>query len=132
MSTNEGRSEVALTPVKVAWPPEPAHMISNFAGTGKKNSKSFTGPYRKILIIPSTTYPQVLPTTLGIEGAGTIEGKGVHTKGLHIGDRVAFCLSWGSYAEYAVVPAWRVVALPAELPLEAGATNDGRKAHHYI
>jgi DNA repair photolyase len=34
MNTSQERSKVGAVPVKVAWPPEPAHMISNFAGTG--------------------------------------------------------------------------------------------------
>ena len=35
-----------------------------------------------------------------------------------MGDKVAYCLSWGSYADYAIVPAWRVVPVPEDLPLE--------------
>ena len=60
----------------------------------------------------SRTYPQVLPTTLGIEGAGTIAAVGDGVDGFRVGDRVAYCLSWGSYADYALVPAWRVVHVP--------------------
>ena len=55
----------------------------------------------------SRTYPQVLPTTLGIEGAGTVEAAGEDVAGVRVGDRVAYCLSWESYADFAVVPAWR-------------------------
>jgi NADPH2:quinone reductase len=80
----------------------------------------------------SRTYPQRLPTTLGIEGAGTIEaiGSGVHD--FKLGDRVAYCLSWGSYADYAVVAAWRVVPVPDELPLELAAASmfHGLTAHY--
>lgn len=80
----------------------------------------------------SRTYPQSLPTTLGIEGAGMIVeiGSGVHD--LEIGDRVAYCLSWGSYAEYAVVPAWRVVKIPQRLSLESAAASlfHGLTAHY--
>jgi NADPH2:quinone reductase len=82
----------------------------------------------------SRTYPQLMPTTLGIEGAGTIAaiGSGVETFG--IGDRVAYCLSWGSYAEFALVPAWRVVHLPAELSLEVAAASmfHGLTAHYLV
>jgi NADPH2:quinone reductase len=80
----------------------------------------------------SRTYPQTMPTTLGIEGAGTIDavGSGVHD--FRVGDRVAYCLSWGSYADYAVVAAWRVVHVPEKLPLELAAASmfHGMTAHY--
>ena len=80
----------------------------------------------------SRTYPQTLPTTLGIEGAGTIEAIGGKGTKLNLGDRVAYCLCWGSYAEYAVVPAWRVVPVPEQLSLElaAAAMFHGLTAHY--
>ena len=80
----------------------------------------------------SNTYPQTIPTTLGIEGAGTIEGIGEGVTAFNIGDRVAYCLSWGSYAEFACVDAWRVVPVPDALPLEraASAMFHGLTAHY--
>ena len=80
----------------------------------------------------SRTYPQVLPTTLGIEGAGTVEALGVGVTEFGIGDRVAYCLSWGSYAEFAVVPAWRLVPVPDALSLERAASSmfHGLTAHY--
>ncbi len=80
----------------------------------------------------SRTYPQTMPTTLGIEGAGTIEALGEGVSGFALGERVAYCLSWGSYADYAVVAAWRVVPVPDALPLEtaAAAMFHGLTAHY--
>ncbi|MBP0496562.1 quinone oxidoreductase family protein, partial [Pararoseomonas indoligenes] len=80
----------------------------------------------------SRTYPVTIPTTLGIEGAGHVEALGPDVSGLGIGDRVAYCLTWGSYAEYAVVPAWRVVPVPNALPLDraAAAMFHGLTAHY--
>ena len=80
----------------------------------------------------SRTYPQSLPTTLGIEGAGTVEALGDGVEEFELGDKVAYCLSWGSYAEYAVVPAWRVVPVPDGLPLELAAASmfHGLTAHY--
>ena len=80
----------------------------------------------------SRTYPQSLPTTLGIEGAGTIEAIGSEVKGFRLGDKVAYCLSWGSYADFAVVAAWRVVPVPDGLPLELAAASmfHGLTAHY--
>ena len=65
----------------------------------------------------SQTYRTPLPMTLGMEGAGTVAEIGTGVTGLKIGDRVAYCIVRGSYAEYAAVPAWRLVAVPPEVPL---------------
>lgn len=80
----------------------------------------------------SRTYPQTLPTTLGIEGAGIVAAVGAGVEGFAEGDRVAWCLVWGSYAEYAVVPAWKLVPLPDALTLEraAAAMFHGLTAHY--
>ena len=80
----------------------------------------------------SRTYPVSIPTTLGIEGAGEVAARGPDVAELKIGDRVAYCLCWGSYADYAVVPAWRVVRVPAALPLDraAAALFHGLTAHY--
>lgn len=80
----------------------------------------------------SRTYPQTMPTTLGIEGAGTIEAVGGGVVDFHVSDKVAYCLSWGSYADFAVVAAWRVVHVPEELPLEVAAASmfHGLTAHY--
>jgi NADPH:quinone reductase len=80
----------------------------------------------------SRTYPQTVPTTLGIEGAGNIEGLGSGVDDFRVGDKVAYCLSWGSYADYAIVAAWRVVHVPEQLPLELAAASmfHGLTAHY--
>jgi len=80
----------------------------------------------------SRTYPQLLPTTLGIEGSGIVEATGRDVEGFKAGDRVAYCLAWGSYAEYATVPAHRVTFVPEELSLEIAAASlfHGLTAHY--
>jgi NADPH:quinone reductase len=80
----------------------------------------------------SQTYAVRLPTTLGMEGAGTIVETGAGVHNLAQGDRVAYCLVWSSYAEYAVVPAWRVVKVPDAMHLEMAAATlfHGLTAHY--
>lgn len=80
----------------------------------------------------SRTYPVTLPTTLGIEGAGRIEAVGGAVRHLRVGDRVAYCLVWGSYAEYALVPARMAVRVPEALPLGLAAASmfHGLTAHY--
>lgn len=80
----------------------------------------------------SRTYPQSLPTTLGIEGAGIVERVGDRVSDFKPGDRVAYCLAWGSYAEFAAVPADRAVHVPDAMPLERAAASlfHGLTAHY--
>lgn len=80
----------------------------------------------------SRTYPVTLPCTLGMEGAGRVAAVGAGVESLRPGDRIAYCIVWGSYAEFAVVPAWRVVKVPDALPLEMAAASvfHGFTAHY--
>ena len=57
-------------------------------------------------------YKVPLPFVLGQEGAGTVTEVGKDVTGVKPGDRVAWANLLGSYAEYAVVPANRVVKIP--------------------
>jgi NADPH2:quinone reductase len=77
-------------------------------------------------------YPQPLPFTLGAELAGTIDALGPEVSGWQVGDRVATVQGLGSYAEYALVPAARLVAVPDELDLQLAAAVllQGMTAHY--
>jgi NADPH:quinone reductase len=80
----------------------------------------------------SATYPVPLPCTLGMEGAGEVVSVGAGVRSCATGDRVAWCISWGSYADYAVVPERLVAPVPDALPLEmaAAAMFQGCTAHY--
>jgi NADPH2:quinone reductase len=80
----------------------------------------------------SRTYPVSIPCTLGMEGAGKVAAIGAGVDAFKTGDRVAWCIVWGSYAEYAVVPAWRAVKVPPQLTLEMAAASvfQGYTAHY--
>lgn len=82
----------------------------------------------------SRTYPVKLPCTLGMEGAGEVVAVGAETADFKPGDRVAYCIVWGSYAEFAAVPAWRAVKVPDALPLEMAAASlfHGFTAHYLV
>ncbi|HKV43991.1 MAG TPA: quinone oxidoreductase [bacterium] len=73
-----------------------------------------------------------LPFTIGVEAAGTVEGVGPEVTGRARGDRVAYTGAMGAYAEYAVVPAWRLVTLPGgtEFTTAAAAMLQGMTAHY--
>ena len=56
----------------------------------------------------SGLYQIPLPSTLGLEAAGTVVETGANVTGLSAGDRVAYTNVAGAYAEFAAVPAdWR-------------------------
>ena len=71
------------------------------------------------------------PVRLGNEGAGIVEatGDGVHFRA---GQRVAYAMSRGSYAEYAIVPQTLLVDLPESISFEDGAAVmlQGMTAHY--
>jgi len=77
-------------------------------------------------------YPVELPYTLGLEGAGIVESVAPGVKDLKAGDRVAFAGAPGSYAQYTVVPAEKLVTIPAELTYlqAAAAMLQGMTAHY--
>ena len=58
-------------------------------------------------------YPvPAMPAVLGNEGAGVVEAVGKGVSDVAVGDRVAYAMSLGSYAEQRVVDAARLVKLP--------------------
>lgn len=58
-------------------------------------------------------YKVTLPFTPGQEGAGVVTAVGTDVKSVKTGDRVAWTGLLGGYAEYAAVPADRLVAIPS-------------------
>ena len=77
-------------------------------------------------------YKAELPVMLGSEGAGTVEAVGPEVTEVAPGDRVAYAMTRGSYAEYAVVPAAQLVKIPDGLSFEsaAAAMLQGMTAHY--
>ena len=77
-------------------------------------------------------YPSSLPFTPGMEGAGTIAALGPGESPFRPGDRVAYAMTKGSYAEYAVVPVHTLVRLPDDVDFRLGAAVmlQGLTAHY--
>ncbi|MCY4640642.1 MAG: quinone oxidoreductase [Chloroflexi bacterium] len=81
----------------------------------------------------SGLYALPLPFTAGSEAAGTVEAVGEGVSGLAVGERVAYCGVLGAYAEYAAVPADRLVRIPDGVtPLEAAALMLQGMTAHYL
>jgi NADPH2:quinone reductase len=77
-------------------------------------------------------YKIPLPATLGSEGAGEVVEVGAGVEEVRAGDRVAWAGGFGAYAEYAVVPAAKLVPLPASVSARLGAAVmlQGLTAHY--
>lgn len=79
-------------------------------------------------------YPAALPFTDGQEAAGTVTEVGSDVKSVKVGDRVAYSNVMGTYAEYAAVPADRLVRVPDKITDQqaAAAILQGMTAHYLI
>ena len=77
-------------------------------------------------------YPAALPFIPGQEAAGIVEAVGRDAKTVKPGDRVAYTGGLGAYAEYATVPAIRLVKLPEKFAARdaAAAMLQGMTAHY--
>jgi NADPH2:quinone reductase len=77
-------------------------------------------------------YKEALPFIPGMEGSGIVDAVGKDVVYVAPGDRVAYAMRIGSYAEYAVVPAWQLVKLPERIDLDTGAAImlQGMTAHY--
>jgi NADPH2:quinone reductase len=77
-------------------------------------------------------YPDPLPVIPGREAAGTVDAVGPGVSELQAKDRVAYAGHVGSYAEYAVVPAWKLVPIPKALDARQAAAVmlQGMTAHY--
>src|SRR5438552_3356340 len=77
-------------------------------------------------------YPAPLPFVVGQEAAGVVTAAGADVSNVQVGDRVAYSGVLGAYAEYAAVPADRLVKIPDQLDSNqaAAAMLQGMTAHY--
>ena len=66
-------------------------------------------------------YPQPLPFTPGVEGAGVVESVGPDVDNVKPGERVAYAGPIGGYAEVRTIAADRLVKLPDEIGFDQAA-----------
>ena len=80
----------------------------------------------------SGLYKAPLPVAIGNEAAGVVTAAGSGVSGLAPGDRVAYAMTRGSYAEFAKVPASQIVKVPDAVPLDQAAAImlQGMTAHY--
>jgi NADPH2:quinone reductase len=77
-------------------------------------------------------YPGALPRVLGEEAAGTVDAVGPGVGEVRPGDRVAYAMQTGAYAEFAIVRSWRLVPIPSAVATRdaAAAILQGLTAHY--
>lgn len=77
-------------------------------------------------------YKMPLPFTPGSEAAGVVEAIGDGVDAVKVGDRVAYAMVRGAYAEYAIAPAGMLVPLPDSIDAKtaAAAMLQGMTAHY--
>lgn len=115
-----------LTPVDLPVPtPKPNEALVNIKASGV----NFIDVY-----VREGRYPTPVPFVCGQEGAGVVTDVGSEVTTLKPGDRVAYTSTLGSYAEYAAVPASRLVKIPDEIDFEqaAAAMLQGMTAHYLL
>lgn len=80
----------------------------------------------------SGAYAVPLPFVPGMEAAGVVDALGPEVAGVKVGDRVAWCMTLGAYAEYALAPADKLAPLPDGVSLEMAAAVllQGMTAHY--
>lgn len=115
-----------LVPVDLPVPtPKPNEALVNIKAAGV----NFIDVY-----VREGRYPTPTPFVNGQEAAGVVTEVGSEVTTLKPGDRVAYTSALGSYAEYAAVPANRLVKIPDELDFEqaAAAMLQGMTAHYLL
>ncbi|PYO26036.1 MAG: NADPH:quinone reductase [Candidatus Rokuibacteriota bacterium] len=80
----------------------------------------------------SGLYKLDMPLTLGLEAGGTVTAVGPGVTEVKVGDKVAYTGVPGAYAQYAAVPAARLVVLPQGVSTKQGAAImlQGMTAHY--
>jgi NADPH:quinone reductase len=124
VATNGGPEVLELGEVEVPEP-GPGQLLVDVAAAGV----NFIDTYQR-----SGLYSMQLPFTPGSEGAGEIVAVGPDVDGFAVGERVAWAMAPGSYAEKALVPASSAVKVPDGVAADvaAAAMLQGMTAHYLI
>ncbi|RCW40404.1 NADPH2:quinone reductase [Halopolyspora algeriensis] len=115
-----------LEPAEVEDPSPAAHeVLVEVAACGV----NFIDTYQR-----SGVYTVTLPFTPGSEGAGTVREVGSQVSGFSPGDRVAWAMAPGSYADRAAVPADKAVRIPDGIDDRTAAATmlQGMTAHYLV
>ena len=123
---SRGGPEVLSLAERPAPQPGPGQIVAEVAAAGV----NYMDIYQREGV---GGYRPPLPFVTGGEGAGTVVAVGEGVTAPAVGDRVAW-VGPGSYAEQVVLPADRVVPVPAGVSTEvaAAAILQGMTAHYLV
>ncbi|WP_283137812.1 quinone oxidoreductase family protein [Rhizohabitans arisaemae] len=113
-----------LEPRDLADPlPGPGEILIDVAASGV----NYIDTYQR-----TGLYPMPMPFVPGVEGAGTVSALGENVTGFAVGDPVAWVNVPGGYAQKAVIPADKVIAVPSGVWIEdaAAVLLQGLTAHY--
>lgn len=79
-------------------------------------------------------YKLSLPFTPGLEAGGVVDAIGPGVTEVKVGDRVAYCMINGAYAQYSVAPAAKLAPVPAGIGLDVATALmvQGMTAHYLV
>ena len=108
--------------------PEPA------PGQALVDIRSIGVNYTDVSSRKGTNPPASFPWTPGREAAGVVSAVGEGVTEVAVGDRVAYAMHTGSYAQQAAVPSWLLVNLPPQMDFASGAATmlQGMTAHFLV
>ena len=89
---------------------------------------NFTDVYSRQGVNPGPPLPRII----GVVAAGVVQSVGPGVTEVQVGDAVTYCTAPGTYAELAIVPAWRLIKRPSGVDAKAGAAAilQGMTAHY--
>jgi len=104
------------------------------AGQALVDIKSIGVNYTDVSSRKGTNPPPSLPWTPGREAAGVVTSVGEGVTEVAVGDRVAYAMHTGSYAQQAAVPSRLLVELPQQMDFATGsaAMLQGMTAHFLV
>ena len=104
------------------------------AGQALVDIKSIGVNYTDVSSRKGTNPPASFPWTPGREAAGVVTAVGEGVTEVAVGDRVAYAMHTGSYAQKAAVPSWLLVELPQSMDFATGsaAMLQGMTAHFLV
>ena len=95
--------------------PEPGQALIDIKSIGVN--------YTDVSSRRGTNPPDSLPWTPGREAAGVVTSLGEGVSEVAVGDRVAYAMHTGTYAEQQAVPSWLLVRLPEDMEFATGAAT---------
>jgi NADPH2:quinone reductase len=91
---------------------------------------NFIDVYLRTGLYPLNDFPEVI----GMEGAGVVSAVGDGVTAVKVGDRVAYPMVKGAYAQERLIPDWKVAKLPEAISDETAAAMmlKGMTAHYLL